>query len=287
MPDECAISCIVVSYNCIEPLKNCLVSLKNQKDIRKEIIVVDNHSSDGTPGFLRGSGVTALLQSSNLGFGKAVNLGASRAAGKYLFIVNPDTESPPSTLNMLYRFAESSTDAGLVAPVLQHPDGKTQLSARTLPRRIDFIKGRGSMLFKWGITGEKHAGYIVPDRHTPIEIPSVSATAVLIRRDLYLSLGGFDPRFFLYLEDVDLCRRIREAGFKIMLMPQVIVRHQWRRSSGKRPYFSNYHHHLSVWKYFRKHYPDQWFYNISLMLALAGGLILSTISIAARKVNFA
>jgi len=283
MTDRCAISCIIVSYNCLDSLQNCISSLSGQTGIEHEIIVVDNASSDGTIEYLSGRDFKTIFSDLNLGYGRAVNLGARRASGKYLFILNPDTVVGPRTLSELYRFAELSENVGLISPMLLHFDGSPQVTARKLPGRMDFVFGRGSPLYKLGLTGESAAGYIAPIDDKPMETPTVSATALLVNRELFATIGGFDPRFFLYLEDIDLCRRISEAGLKVMLLPTVTIGHAWRGSSGKKPLFAIYHHHRSVWRYFRKYYPGEWHYNLPLLIALCVGFMISSLLAVLRK----
>lgn len=282
MPFQYQISSIIVSYNCLESLKACVRSLENQTGVESEIIVIDNGSNDGTVDFLKEREFKAILSQKNLGYGAAVNRAAKKAEGKYLFILNPDTELAPVSLETLHKYAESNPDVGLVSPSLRYPDGRIQLSARRFPRRRDFLLGRGSPLFLLGLTGEKEAGYIALDGDEPVNVPAVSATALLVRSELFRRIGGCDERFFLYLEDLDLCRNVRNMEFEIVLLPSVTVFHSWRESSRKRPYFSSFHHHLSVFKYYRKHYPNQWLYNLLLLFALVVGLVISSVTITIR-----
>jgi GT2 family glycosyltransferase len=271
-----------VSYNCLESLKACVRSLEDQTGVESEIIVIDNGSNDGTVDFLKERKFRSILSQKNLGYGAAVNRAAKEAEGKYLFILNPDTELAPASLETLHKYAESNPDVGLVSPSLRYPDGRVQLSARKFPRRRDFLLGRGSPFFKYGLTGEKEAGYITVNGDKPVNVPAVSATALLVRSELFRRIGGCDERFFLYLEDLDLCRNVRNMKFEIVLLPSVTVFHSWRESSRKRPYFSSFHHHLSVFKYYRKHYPNQWLYNLLLLFALAVGLVISIVTITVR-----
>lgn len=277
MPVNEGISSIIVSYNCLESLKKCISSLKNQSGVENEIIVIDNDSKDGTVDFLVGQALTAIFAGENLGYGRAANLAAKQASGKYLLILNPDTEFPQSALADLLDFAEHADNVGMISPLLVNQDGSVQLSARSFPGRLDFLFGRGSPLFRLRLTGEDMAGYISSSDDRPFEVPAVSATAILIKREFFEKIGGFDPRFFLYLEDLDLCKRINEQGRKIILLQSVKVTHLWRASSRKRRFFAACQHHLSVWRYFNKHYPDQKFRNFILLVALAFGFMVSSI----------
>jgi GT2 family glycosyltransferase len=270
------ISIIIVTFNSLDPLKACLKSIGGQEGVAFETIVVDNKSSDGTGEFLGTQNVRRILPEKNEGFGAGVNLGQALAAGRYLFILNPDTILPPFTLKALHSFAVRADNFGLISPLIVWPNGSIQPSARKLPTRFDFLFGRGSPLFKLGITGENRAGYIRTEDEYPAAVPAVSATALFIETALFRSLDGFDRRFFMYLEDIDLCRRISEKNLTIWLLPAVRVIHGWRQSSKMRPYFSAFHHHRSVFQYFAKYYPTQFIQNLLLAAALVVGFILSS-----------
>ena len=277
------ISCIIVSYRSLESLKICVESIMKQVGVAFEVVVVDNDSGDGTEEYLNKLYIKTILLDKNRGFGAAVNLAAKKAEYKYLFIINPDTIMPQDTLGKLFQFAESRSDYGLIAPILEYPDGKSQLSARSLPRRRDFLLSRGSPLYRLRITGEKEAGYIVPINNEPAEIPAVSATAIMVKTELFNGIGGFDERFFMYLEDIDLCRRLGDKGLPIILLPDVKIKHSWRESSSKRAFFTSYHHHLSILKYFIKYDKKRLMQNLVLALALIAGFMLNVIIILCKK----
>lgn len=278
------ISCIIVGYRSLDYLKECIESIRLQKGVAFEIVVVDNDSRDGTDYYLNKLDTKNILLDENRGFGAAVNLGAQKAEYKYLFILNPDTTVPPDSLRKLFQFAELRGDFGLIAPALEYPDGRPQISARKLPRRRDFLLSRGSPLYRLGITGEKEAGYIMPDAGDSIEIPAVSATAIMIKKELFNEMGGFDERFFMYMEDIDLCRRIRERGLTVIFVPEVKIKHSWRKSSSKKPFSSAYHHHLSVLKYFNKYDKKRIMMNSAMAFVVAAGFIFSVAAILGRKV---
>lgn len=274
------VSIVIVSYNCLGPLKECLESIAAQDGVTYEVIVVDNASNDGTAQFLKDRKTRGAFLENNIGFGAGINLGQNEATGEFLFILNPDTILPSGTLQALYDFANNNENTGLLSPLIIWPDGETQRSARKLPTRVDFLFGRGSPLFKLGITGEKHAGYIQISDNKPLRVPAISATAAFLRTGLFRSLGGFDSRFFMYLEDIDLCKRVAEQKLDIWLLPQIKVIHGWRQSSSGRPYFASFHHHISVYKYFRKHYPRQPVRNFLLLTVLIFGFMISLLIIA-------
>ncbi len=284
MPPECDISIIIVSYNCLESLRKCLDSIAELTGASVETIVVDNDSRDGTNDYLRNDDrTTAIVSEKNLGFGAAVNLGAKQAHGRYLFILNPDTILPQDCLARFLDFVKLHPDFGLISPALLHPNGELQISAREFPSRRDLIFGRGSPLFRLGLVKEADAGYLSVTGEEPVEVPAVSATAVLINANLFDDVGGFDERFFMYMEDLDLCRRLSEKSLKIWILPTVKIQHAWRESSRVRPFFAAFQHHLSIYKYFKKYYSWQWLYNIGLAMALVAGFIASAGLIALRS----
>jgi GT2 family glycosyltransferase len=243
-----------------------------------DIIVVDNNSSDNTADVLKTLDVNSILSEQNLGFGRAVNLGFNNSIGPYILILNPDTIlHDPESLVKIYEFIRDNQQCGIAAPALVYTDGETQISARTIPRRRDFLFGRGSPLFKLRITRESDAGYIIPKDNNPVEVPAVSATAIMLRSSIFKEIGGFDERFFMYLEDIDLCKRISEKNLKVYLLPEVKITHHWRKSSSQFPVKTMVYHHVSVFKYFVKHEKQQVIKNAFLLLALIGGFVISLI----------
>ncbi|OGC89967.1 MAG: hypothetical protein A2W25_12400 [candidate division Zixibacteria bacterium RBG_16_53_22] len=279
MPQQIDISIIIVSYKCLGPLKECLDSIAAQDGISRQVIVVDNGSRDGTAEFLESLPIKKVILGKNIGFGAGVNLGQGMANGTHLLILNPDTILPPGTLKSLHDYACRTENVGLISPLMVSPDGTPQFSARSLPTRLDFLFGRGSPLFKLGLTREKQAGYIQCLSGAPISVPAVSATAAMIKTELFRSLGGFDQRFFMYLEDIDLCKRIGAERLGIWLLPDIKVIHGWRQSTRARPYFTSFHHHLSVLKYFMKHNANQPVRNLLLAAALSCGFLASSLLI--------
>ncbi len=284
MPPDCDISIIIVSYNCLESLRKCLDSIAKLTGASFETIVVDNNSRDGTKDYIRNADkISAIVSEKNLGFGAAVNLGAKQAHGRYLFILNPDTILPQDCLARFQDFVRLHPDFGIISPVLLHPNGELQISARKFPSRRDLIFGRGSPLFRLGLANETNAGYLNMNADEPVEVPAVSATAVLISASIFNDLGGFDGRFFMYMEDLDLCRRLSEKSMKIWVLPAVKIQHAWRESSRARPYFAAFQHHLSIYKYYKKYYSWQWLYNTGLAMALVAGFVVSAGLIALRS----
>lgn len=212
------ISAIVVTYNSQDFIEDCLSSVvKFLPDA--EVIVVDNNSTDQTvkkiEKFL--PAVKLIRSPKNLGFGAGNNLALRQARGEFLLLLNPDTQLV-GPIDQLVSFYNETPNVGIVGPMLLMPNGQIQPSVRKLPT----IWGA----FKEFILAVKNAySQYVPEDENPVEVECVYGAAMLIKKDLFKSWGGFDEKYFLYYEDIDLCRRIRKLGKKIYYYPKVKVKH--------------------------------------------------------------
>lgn len=215
-----SISVIIISYNSENFIEKCLSSLLKNLPLKSEVIVLDNASSDSTVEKLTKfiPQIKLIKSSKNLGFATGCNKATQEAKGEYLFFLNPDTEINTPVLEELVEFYGSHPNAGIVAPKLIMPDGKTQPSAKKLPT----IWGA----FKEYILGIKNSySQYVPEGDNPQAVEMVYGAAILIKKDLFERLKGFDEKFFLYYEDADLCKRVAEIGKKVYYCPQVSVTH--------------------------------------------------------------
>lgn len=213
-------SVVIVAYNSENFIDKCISSVIKNLQSGGEIIVIDNSSTDGTVSELEkfGSKIKLIKSTENLGFAKACNKAAKEASGDYLFILNPDTQLDKPILDDLVSFYEDIPEVGIVAPKLIMADGKVQQSVKKLPT----IWGA----FKEYILGVKNAySQYIPAGDQPTEVEMVYGAAMLIKRDLFEKLGGFNEQFFLYYEDADLCKRVREVGKRIYYYPKVSLIH--------------------------------------------------------------
>lgn len=228
------VSVIIVSYNSEDFIEKCLVSLRviaKQSLLGSEIIVLDNGSTDKTAEIIEKFPEIKLIKSNeNLGFAKGNNKAVKEASGDYLFFLNPDTEIPkPASqgeqvrddANFFYElisFYGKTSDVGIVAPRLVMENGQVQSSVRKLPTILG--------AFKEYILGmQNEYSQYVPDGSSPVEVEMVYGAAMLIKKDLFEKMGGFNEKYFLYYEDADLCKRVRESGKKIFYHPGVSVKH--------------------------------------------------------------
>ncbi|MEK6557855.1 MAG: glycosyltransferase family 2 protein, partial [Candidatus Margulisiibacteriota bacterium] len=222
------LSVVIVHYNTPDLLCQCIQSIQAYtREVSYEVIVVDNASSLRVePTHLQG--VHWIQSAENLGFGRANNVGAKQAKGKYLLLLNSDTLLINNLLLALYQEACSRERFGIIAPRLLNPDHSTQLY--------------GSVMGWWQYKGTKSS-----------KVSFVSGAAMLIPRELFLELGGFDERFFFYNEDVDLCKTIRRRGYPIFYEPLITVIHFGGQSTRKslRLQLQAFR---SSWYFFKKHY---------------------------------
>lgn len=213
------VSVISVSFNNGDTIESFISSVQKNISAFDELIIVDNHSNDGTVDKIKKfKNVRLVLSDKNLGFAQGNNLGVKKARGQYLFFLNPDTLMEKPILDELVDFYEDQ-QAGIVGPKLIQEDGSIQASVRNLPTIWGALQE-----YLLGIK-EKFSQYIPRVDH-PIEVGAVYGAALLISKKLFEEIEGFDKRFFLYYEDIDLCRKIKRAEKKVYYFPAVSVKHK-------------------------------------------------------------
>lgn len=211
------VSVIVLNYNCRGFLGSCLSSLLNTEYPRYELILVDNGSTDGSLSFalqeFSSKGVQVKALSRNYGYAKGNNFGAKEAKGDYLIFLNPDTEVDPSWIRHLIREFEADFSIGIAQPRLLQGD------------RVHFDSA-GCFINPYGLVTSRAYGEKDRGQYSSVtEISYAKGAALAIRRDLWKELGGFDPIFFTYYEETDLCWRARNVGYKVVYVPKAIVYH--------------------------------------------------------------
>ena len=256
------LSIVIVNYNSKDKTFFCLNSIykSNLNGISFEVIVVDNDSSEKIEEELKNKypSVVFIQSDENLGMGSGNNLGIKNSTGKYILILNPDTEVRPNTIKKLYDYANNDKNIGLIGPKLFYPDGKIQNSCYHFPNLlIPFF--RRTFLSKFA---KGYLDYYLmknTDLSKPLEVDWIMGSCLLVRRSLLDKIGLFDERFFMYFEDTDLCRRIKLSGWKVIYLPSAEVIHHHGRASAKRHWliapFTNRlsRVHIASWiKYFLK-----------------------------------
>lgn len=254
-------SILIVAADSGAPLRECLARAL-ASSVRVEVIVIDNASHDGAPQALarayeHDERVRVIYNHANLGFGPAANVGARQARGEALLILNPDCLLERDTLARMLDVLHARPDAGLVGAVVCDAGGRPDPASRRrdplLRRALNEMTGRA----KNESMDARREGVDVPGPipEGPIEVENVSGALMLLPRALFERLHGFDDRYFLHCEDLDLCRRVRDAGCEVWLAGNVRVLHAKGGSSAHRPVFVSYHKHRGMWRWFRKFDP--------------------------------
>ncbi len=199
-----------------------------------EIVIVDNHSDDESIGWIRAllgniPSVRIIEDRDNIGYGKGNNAGMRLSRGKYILIINPDNTLLPDALEQMLAIFSSHPDAGIVGPALVHPDGSIRPSARAFPQLHDLLRKR---LFPQKWQAEYSKSIAAENNKECVEVDWLVGACLLMPRELMTSLGGFDERFFLFFEDIDLCRRVKLLGKKVLYVPGIKVLDRRNRLSG-------------------------------------------------------
>ena len=251
------VTVVVVAHDSGADLARCAASVLAQS-LPLELVVVDNASSDGSLRALPAdSRLRLLLNPGNRGFGRACNQGAELARGATLLFLNPDCVLPPGALAALLARLERHPGLGILGAQLLNADGSPQAAsrradptpARTLRR---LLSGAPATTEAWD-GGVGHASAAPDDGAGPVEpTDAVSGALMLVPRHVFDALQGFDEGYVLHCEDLDLCRRARQAGHGVGLAPDVCVPHAKGGSSQRRPVWVEWQKHRGMWRYFRR-----------------------------------
>lgn len=244
-------SVVIVNWNGAHFLPALLQSIELQRV--SQIVVVDNHSSDDSLQVLRQfPSVQVLANTENVGYGSAANQGIEICHTPYVMLLNVDVVAHPRSVEILEEYLNSHSDVAVAAPQLLFEDGKLQPSLRTFPSPFSLA------LYLSYLDRIVPSGYRLPAKeHGQLrEVDQPMGAALMIRKSVLDEVGFFDPKFFLYMEEVDLCYRIKQKGFKIVYLPEAKMTHlaggsseqAWERS--QRNFFD------STFRYFRNHFPE-------------------------------
>jgi len=281
------VSVVVVTHDSLPALTGCLNALARAiVNTPCELIVIDNASQDqtvaeATRSFPR---VRVISNTLNVGFARACNQGAEVANGEYLLFLNPDVELDANAIAALLTATKSYSSAGLVSGRLRNPDGTFQATCRKFPTIGNMIFSRGSALGGMLSSPNSRGGrYTLSDFQKTTEVPAVAATTVMIRRALFAEAGGFDKRFFMFMEDTDLSLRLYQLGYRNLFVPSAGGIHHWGKGAQAGRTRRMYYHHVSLWKYFLKHFPNGFSVMLLPLLLLAN--LLLVIMLPARDVR--
>jgi GT2 family glycosyltransferase len=252
------LSFIVVTYNNAGTIVPCLSSIAANTTMGYEILVVDNSPDNQTVlavesfmGSQAEPAVTVIKTPENLGFGRACNVGAGRASGKFLFFLNPDARLENDAGALLADCFRRHPAAKAAGPAICDTAGRIARTCRNLPT-LSRIVLDATGLDRW------FGAYLLTrfQHHRGRKVEQIVGAAMLVRRADYHDLGGMDERFFMYFEEVDLCKRLSEAGGEIWFWPEARVQHLAGASAEADPVRAQMIYLLreSRRKYFEKHY---------------------------------
>ena len=254
MSDAPRVAVVIVSYEGREALLACLESLRLRASIPLETVVVDNASTDGSADAVRAAhpAVRVIANAENVGFARACNQGWQASEAPYVLFLNPDAEVTPGAVETLARLLDERPAVGAIGPRTLGTDGTIQVS--TGPDLAPFAEMWQRRLVR-GVA-RRDAGALAEAEalHSREHEPDwLSGSCLAARRTALETVSGFDDGFFLYEEDADLCRRLRQAGWRILFTPAAEVCHRLGASMARAPRRARLEYHRSHLLYYRKH----------------------------------
>jgi GT2 family glycosyltransferase len=253
------LSVVIVNYNAGAFLLRCLESIVRQAfSARWEVIVVDNASTDGSLDRARERYpfIQALAQADNLGFSRGVNAGFAVASGRYVLVLNPDTELAPDVFKQMVEFMDTHPGAGLAGGRVLNPDGTLQAACRrnipTPASALAYFTGLALLLPRRFGGPEYKIRRLDPD--TPATVEAISGSFMMVRRVALEDVGLLDEQFFMYGEDLDYCQRMGRAGWSVYYNPAAVLVHHLGVSTAANPGRAAREFYRAMWLFYRKHH---------------------------------
>jgi len=254
------VSALVVSRNSKDELLRCLKTFFASADVPVEAIVVDNDSSDGSPAAVTDDfpQATVLVQSRNLGYGRSANVGLERCQGRFVLLLSPEVTLDPQCVGRLADFLLTRPDAGAVGPRLVLPGRRLDPDARRAfpsPTTLFYqTVGLSKLLPRSPRFGRHNMGHL-PETEAH-EMDAGTAACLMLRRSALDRVGFFDPRYFMFGEDLDLCYRLKLGGWKVFYLPAATATHNAKPVSRERERQISYERHRAMWTYHFKHHSE-------------------------------
>ena len=294
--EKTSIDIIIVNYNSTEIVINCIKSIfTHSENYDLNIIVFDNNSID-LPLRIKKCfpKIELICNDCNVGFGRAINSALKKAGSEIVVLLNPDTHIYKGFFGQVVNYLIKNKNVAIVGPKIIEPNGEIQGSARKFPTPLTSLFGRKSPLTRIfpnnSITKKEFVSFAYKGTE-PIKVDWVSGACMIVRKEAIVDVNGFDEKFFLYWEDTDLCKRLKDSGWDIIYYPSAKILHHAGKSSNTRPFFSTYHFHKSCFLLFSKHsrwpvillYPIA-FLGLSLRCILV--IFIQSINIVCNKIKF-
>lgn len=250
-----ALAVAIVNFNTRDDLRACLTTVHQAGPA--EIVVVDNASSDGSPAMIREEFPAVHLNANqtNIGYGAAANQAVTHCQTDYVLLLNSDTLLTPNTLTTLAHYLDSHPQVAIAGPRLHNPDGTLQASTYPFPTPLHLFLEESTLgrLIRHLPWLRQH--YLRTWSHNqPRSVPWLLGAALAIRRQPFIALGGFDPSYFMYAEETDLCYRLRAAGWDIHFVPHTTIFHTGGASTRQYRTAMAVQYFTSIRHFYRQHY---------------------------------
>ncbi len=291
IPSEVDVSICILGLNAGSYLQDCLASIYASGITSTfEIIYADNHSSDDSVALTRANhpDVKIFEHEQNLGYARGYNPAIRQARGRYVLLLNPDTLVPQGSIQTLADYLDQHPQTGIVGPKVLNADGTFQAQCKRGEARPWEVICYFSGLSRLYPHDPRFSGYLqghLSEDETN-DVPAISGSCMMIRREVIEKTGLLDEAFFAYQEDTDYCVRARKAGWKVTYLPAAQITHYGGKGGAKeQPYKAIYEWHHSYMIYYRKHLAHDyffllnWFFYFLMGLKLAYSLLLNTFRI--------
>ena len=282
MPDpDAPLRVVTVTYSPGAALEGFVTSVRAATSRPVEIVLADNGSTDGAPerAAAEHPDVRLLPTGGNVGYGAAANAGLAGLTEGYAVVANPDVVFEPGAIDELLAVAARWPRAATVGPAIRTPEGELYPSARDLPR---LSTGAGHALLGWVWPANPWTARYRREREEPRERTAgwLSGSCLLVDVAAFRSVGGFDPGYFMYFEDVDLAERLTRAGYLHVYAPSAVVVHEGGHATRREPHRMQRVHHTSALRYLSRQYPGRRHAPLRLALraGLGGRLLMSWVS---------
>ena len=275
-----SLSIIIVTWNSEKYIEDCLYSLKNSPD---EIIVVDNDSKDKTiekVNPLKFPSVRVIRNLQNLGLSKAINQGTKIATGKYILLFNPDVVVMEDTITKMCNFMDDREYVGACAPRFLWPNGSVQRSCRELPTFKNLFMeftgiGKSKKCPSWKMWDFNYT--------ETKEVEQPMGSCLMVRKKIFDEIGGMNEQYPIFMNDVDLCYRIKKTGHKIYFLANANVIHYLGSSTRKVKRKMIIEEHRSMYRYLRDHFNHRFLLSVYGIILLIGAFCRSLFSRGSRN----
>ncbi len=260
------LSIIIVNYNTDHLLQECLESIKTNIKIPYEIFVVDNHSSDDSWLVAKNfPNCTLIRNKENIGFCAANNQILKTIKSKFILLLNPDTRLTYEAIDKMVSYIKINHGVGVIGPKVLYPNGNFQDTAFFFPNIWIFLKDILFLNKLFKVFGKMSSKFLKQDM--PQKVDAVSGCCLLFKKDVYDRIGGLDESLF-FMDDIDLCRRIKNYDWQVVYFPQSIIYHHGGMSSGGNRYAPAYFGRISKIKYFYKHHTKKEIFLVKTLIFL-------------------